>query len=105
MFRVVTLPKADADVWNIVRYIHKRSPQGAAAWMNAYEKARKHLAEFAAGCGEADENADLNVEVKQSSAARWNMSIACRYRREAWCRFARKQYVQPSSGSSQIARS
>ena len=65
-FHVKTLPKAEADIRSITTYIHKRSPRGAAAWVNAYERARKRLTETADGCGEADENEFLDIDVKQS---------------------------------------
>ena len=64
-FHVRTLPKAEADIRSIIKYIHKRSPQGAAAWVDAYERARKHLAEFAEGSSEADENEFFDIDVKQ----------------------------------------
>jgi plasmid stabilization system protein ParE len=65
-FRVLTLPKADADIRRIVHYIEQRSPQGATVWLSALEQALERLAEFADDCPEADENEFFEIEVKQS---------------------------------------
>lgn len=63
-FRVRMLRRANADFVDIVDYIHERSPQGAAAWVNAFEKAKTRL--NAEGCSEADENHRFDIEVKQA---------------------------------------
>ena len=65
-FRVKTLRRANADILRITNYIHERSPQGAAMWVNAFEKAKRRLADNAEGCSEADENERFDIEVKQS---------------------------------------
>lgn len=65
-FRIRMLRRATADFLSIVDYIHDRSPQGAAAWVNAFEKAKGWLADNADGCPEADENHCFQIDVKQS---------------------------------------
>jgi plasmid stabilization system protein ParE len=65
-FSVRTLPRADADIGHITSYIYERSPQGAAAWINALDLARARLADNAEGCGEADENEHFDIKVQQA---------------------------------------
>ncbi len=65
-YRVKALRKAEADVRSIAKYIYERSPQGAAAWLNAYRRARTRLVDNADTCGEADENERFDIEVKQA---------------------------------------
>lgn len=65
-FRVKTLRKAETDVRSITKYIHKRSPQGAAAWLDAYRQARTRLANNADSCGQADENEHFDIDVRQA---------------------------------------
>ncbi|MBM83039.1 MAG: hypothetical protein CMJ78_20965 [Planctomycetaceae bacterium] len=65
-FRVRLLHRAHADFVHIVDYIHEQSHQGATAWVNAFEAATDALSENADSCSEADENAQLEIEVKQS---------------------------------------
>jgi len=48
-----------------VAYLHERSPQGAAAWVNAFENAKNRLAEYADAFSEADENDRFDSDVKQ----------------------------------------
>ena len=66
MYRVRALRKAEADVRSIVKYIYRHSPQGAAAWLNAYREARARLSENADSCGEADKNEHFNIDVRQA---------------------------------------
>lgn len=65
-FRVRILRRANADLVNIVDYIHKRSPQGAVAWLDALETATVRLADDAGECSRADEHHRFDIEVKQS---------------------------------------
>jgi plasmid stabilization system protein ParE len=65
-FRVRTLRRAAADILSITDYIYERSPQGAAAWVNALVKARSRLSDNAETCGEADENERFDIDLKQS---------------------------------------
>lgn len=65
-FRVRTLRRAEADIRSIARYIHERSSAGAAAWLTAVDQVCSHLSEFADGCGEAEENAHFELDVRQA---------------------------------------
>ena len=65
-YRVRTLRKAEADIRSITNYICKRSPQGAAAWLDAYRQARTRLADNAESCGAADENEYFDIDVKHA---------------------------------------
>lgn len=65
-FCVTTLPRAEADVRAIARYVQERSPSGATAWLTALEQAINHLEEFADGCGEAAESGQFEIEVRQA---------------------------------------
>lgn len=64
-YRVKALRKAEGDVRSIVAYVRKRSSRGAVSWLDAYRAAREHLAEFADGCGEAEENHQFEFDVRQ----------------------------------------
>ncbi len=64
-FHVKALRKAEADVRSIAEYLYKRSPQGAAAWLDAYRQARTRLASDADRCGRAEEDEHLDIDVKQ----------------------------------------
>lgn len=64
-YRIRMLRRAHADFASTVAYLYERSPQGAAAWVNAFEKARHRLADYADGCSEADENYRFDIDVKQ----------------------------------------
>jgi plasmid stabilization system protein ParE len=66
-FRVKALRKAEADVRSITKYIYRRSPQGAAAWLAAYRRARLRLAESADSCGQADENDHFDIDASLSA--------------------------------------
>ncbi|MDA7504026.1 type II toxin-antitoxin system RelE/ParE family toxin, partial [bacterium] len=65
-FTVKTLPRAEADIRQIFRYIHGRSRPGAAAWLNALDWTRQRLRENANSYGEADENEHFQIELKQA---------------------------------------
>ncbi len=66
IFRIRMLRRANADFLSIVDYIYQRSPQGAAAWVEAFENAKSRLAENADGYSEADENDRFDLDVKQA---------------------------------------
>lgn len=55
-WQVLILPKAEADIRGMTSYLQQHSLSGATAWVTALEHALEHLAEFAEGCPEADEN-------------------------------------------------
>ncbi|WP_390896915.1 type II toxin-antitoxin system RelE/ParE family toxin [Rubinisphaera margarita] len=64
-FRVKTLPRADADILRIARYIHDRSPRGAEAWLVALEKALARLKQDPLASSEAMENDQFEIEIRQ----------------------------------------
>jgi len=64
-FLVHELPKAQTDKRSIFEWIRERSPDGAAAWLNAYDRAVEQLADRADSYGEAHENPDLLLNVRQ----------------------------------------
>ena len=64
-FDVISLRRADADVDFIFREIHTLSPQGALAWLDAYEALLNRLAENADIHAPAHENDDFDIPLKQ----------------------------------------
>jgi hypothetical protein len=60
------LPRAVADKRENARWIAERSPQGATAWLAAYEVLMERLAERADTFGEAHENVDLKIDVREA---------------------------------------
>jgi len=64
-FTVHELPKAKADKRSIVEWIRERSPAGAASWLNAYDRAVEQLKNRTDSYGEAHENPDLLLDVRQ----------------------------------------
>jgi plasmid stabilization system protein ParE len=65
-FRVRELRRAQADIRHIVGWLADRSPQGARAWLDAYDDMVARLEESAAACGEADESAEFDLNVRQT---------------------------------------
>ena len=63
--QVKTLQIAEADVRSIHAFIHERSPQGASAWLEAYENALVWLEENANLCVLAIEDDRVAVELRQ----------------------------------------
>jgi hypothetical protein len=49
-----------------VRWISKRSKQGALAWLNAYEQALVRLSEHAESCAAATEDREFDLPLKQA---------------------------------------
>jgi len=64
-FTVFELPKATADKRRIVEWIFERSPQGAAAWLNAYDQMAERLQTMASILPVAPESKELPLEVRQ----------------------------------------
>jgi plasmid stabilization system protein ParE len=64
-FTVHELPKARADKRNIVEWLCERSPAGAAAWLNAYDRVVERLRIAADTLPLAPENHDVDLEVRQ----------------------------------------
>jgi hypothetical protein len=64
-FTVSELPKAKLDKLHIVQWLVERSPQGAAAWLDAYDQMIERLKVAADTLPLLDENKDLALEVRQ----------------------------------------
>jgi len=64
-YHVTTLPKADADIFEISGYLHDRSASGSIAWLNALDDAIEHLGENAGSHGLAAEDNSLGIDIKQ----------------------------------------
>ena len=54
-FRVHELPRAQADIQQIVRWLFQRSMQGAWAWLDAYDELVARLQQHADSFGAAPE--------------------------------------------------
>jgi len=65
-FKVHELPKARADKRQIFEWLFERSQRGAGAWLEAYDDILGKLETHATSFGEAHENADCQLEVKQA---------------------------------------
>ena len=65
-FTVRELPKATQDKTSIFRWLHARSPKGAAAWLDAYDATVDRLRQSAASFSEAAENRDCEFDVRQA---------------------------------------
>lgn len=65
MFRVHELRRAQADVRSIARWLAERSPQGAQAWLHAYDEMVRGLKQQADSCGAAPESKDCDLDVRQ----------------------------------------
>lgn len=64
-FAVHELPAAERDVRSIFKWINARSPQGAAAWLDAYDQMIDRLASAPASFPLAIERPRLKLEVRQ----------------------------------------
>ena len=64
-FTVHELPRVKADKRSIVQWIYERSPAGAAAWLDAFDRAVQQLGERAESYALAHENQDLKLDVRQ----------------------------------------
>ena len=64
-FTVHTLWRAERDFDRIVAWLYERSPQGADAWLRAWEKARESLRDSADKFGLAPENEGQELEVRE----------------------------------------
>jgi plasmid stabilization system protein ParE len=65
-FSVHELPKARADKRSIFEWLFERSPRGARTWLDAYDDILRRLEDHAASFGEALENEDCVIDVKQA---------------------------------------
>jgi plasmid stabilization system protein ParE len=64
-FRVTILRLAKHDIREIAAWISERSRRGAAAWLAAFEKLVDRLAETAPSFPVAEENDEVEVEIRQ----------------------------------------
>jgi plasmid stabilization system protein ParE len=60
------LSKARQDKESIFRWLHERSPSGAASWLRAYDALIDRLARDPASFGEAPERKDCEIDVRQA---------------------------------------
>jgi hypothetical protein len=65
-FAVRELPKAKQDKSSIFRWLHERSPTGAAAWLDAYDSLVERLKQQAPSLELAPESQDCDLEVRQA---------------------------------------
>jgi plasmid stabilization system protein ParE len=65
-FKVHELRKAQADVRSIARWLAEHSPQGAKAWLRAYDEVIHRLEEQSSSCGPAYEHDDCDFDVRQA---------------------------------------
>jgi len=66
MFRVHELRRAQADVRSIAHWLAQRSPQGAQAWLRAYDEMISRLEQKPESCGLAMESKDCDLDVRQA---------------------------------------
>jgi toxin ParE1/3/4 len=59
------LPRAQADVENIVRFLAERSPQGATSWWDRWEQVLDQLRTAPLQCGLAPESTRYETDVRQ----------------------------------------
>lgn len=64
-FTVRELPRAKSDKHHIVAWLFERSPRGAEAWLDAYDRMAERLRVAADTLSSAQESKDLALEVKQ----------------------------------------
>jgi plasmid stabilization system protein ParE len=64
--RVTILDRAEADVDEILHWMARRSPSGADAWYDAFQKQVDELARDAARYGVATEFRRLNPAIRQA---------------------------------------
>ena len=65
-FEVVLTDEAAANLRAISDWICKRSPQGALAWLDAFEDAKRRLAKAPLSCGRAPEDVYCELDLRQA---------------------------------------
>lgn len=65
-FTIRELRRAKEDKREIVEWMYEQSQSGAIAWLAAYDSMIAHLKIHADAFSEADENADLVLDVRQA---------------------------------------
>ena len=66
MFQVKELARARADIRDIATWLAERSPQGAASWLDAYDRLVARLGQSAESFGSAAENEDCAFDIRQA---------------------------------------
>ncbi len=66
MYAVRELPRAQNDIAGIFAWLKKRSPQGAATWIDAYDACVAEIANSPTQFPLADENPVGGIEIRQS---------------------------------------
>jgi hypothetical protein len=64
-YRIRVLPRADADLRSMAAYIHARSRPGAAAWLSAFEKAKRRLEKYADSFAECQDSGASDCMVRE----------------------------------------
>lgn len=64
-FTARELPRAKGDKRHIVQWLLQRSPQGAAAWLNAYDQMIERLKAAGDSFPLAEESKNLDFEMRQ----------------------------------------
>jgi len=65
-FKIHELGRAQADIRSIASWIAERSPQGARAWLRAYDDLIERMQKQAHSFGPAYENDDCEFDVRQA---------------------------------------
>ena len=66
-FRIHELRRAQADIRSIFQWLRQRSPMGAIAWLDAYDRMVERLKQDAETFADAHENADMEFHVRQAA--------------------------------------
>lgn len=64
-FSVQIIPQAEEELFQILSWIHQRSPEGAVTWRQSWLKAIDQLEQTADQCSLAPENERHTCEVRQ----------------------------------------
>lgn len=60
------LPAAESDVQKIYSYIYNRSPDGALAWLQAFEECTERIVQQPFACSFATENSRFDFDLRQA---------------------------------------
>lgn len=65
-YRVLVLRRAEADLRHIASWIQQRSPAGAQAWLDAFQKMVEKLARRPESFGAAEEDEEVKASLRQA---------------------------------------
>ncbi|HLQ46149.1 MAG TPA: type II toxin-antitoxin system RelE/ParE family toxin [Planctomycetaceae bacterium] len=65
-FRVLMEPRAKSQFMQIVRWLCRRTTEGAARWIDAFEQMIDDLEDHADNCGLAEENSLVSREIRET---------------------------------------